>query len=128
MMFVSFNSNTTGVTSGTVTANSSEIPPVLSGVRVAQSLVFSVVFYRSFFFKSFWPLHCLYFFDLRLLITTNPITYDFTFHAHILRCHWDFFIFYFMPNAKSYLVCPFCFSTFRPATSAGEIRYFQRLT
>ena len=24
------------------------------------------------------------------------ITYDFTFHVHILRFHWDFFIFYFM--------------------------------
>jgi hypothetical protein len=46
MMFVSFNSNTTGVTSEAGTANSSEIPPVLSGVRVAQSLVFCVVFYR----------------------------------------------------------------------------------
>jgi len=25
--------------------------------------------------------------------------YDFTFHVHILRFHWDFFIFYFMRNA-----------------------------
>jgi hypothetical protein len=31
--------------------------------------------------------------------TCSPITYDFTFNIHILRFHWDFFIFYFMRNA-----------------------------
>ena len=29
----------------------------------------------------------------------SPITYDFTFHVHISRFHWDFFIFYLMRNA-----------------------------
>jgi hypothetical protein len=24
----------------------------------------------------------------------SPITYDFTFHIHILRFHWDFFFFF----------------------------------
>ena len=47
MMFVSFNGNTTGVTRGTGIAKPSEAPeftPVFSGVRVALSLVFCVMF------------------------------------------------------------------------------------
>jgi hypothetical protein len=47
-------------------------PPVLSGVHVAWSLVFCVMFYRSLFvLLSFllWLLYCFFFFDLRLLIT-----------------------------------------------------------
>jgi hypothetical protein len=47
-------------------------PSVFSVVRAAQSLVFCVMFCRSSFaFLSFfiWPLCCLSFFDLRLLIT-----------------------------------------------------------
>ena len=28
-----------------------------------------------------------------LWVDPSPITYDFTFHVHILRFHWDFFIF-----------------------------------
>ena len=39
---------------------------VFSGVHVAWSLVFCVAFCLSFFF---WPLYCLSFFDLWLLIT-----------------------------------------------------------
>jgi hypothetical protein len=77
MMFVSFNSNTTGVTSGAGTANISgalEFIPGFSGVRVAWSLVFCVEFWiwlfvlLSFFF---WPLCCFPFFDIRILI--NPL-------------------------------------------------------
>ena len=47
-----------------------EAPPVFTGVRVAQSLVFSVVLCGpslSFWPLSVWALYCL-FFDLRLLI------------------------------------------------------------
>ena len=43
-----------------------------SGVHVIRSLVFYVVFCRSLFvllFFFFWPLCCLSFFDLRILIT-----------------------------------------------------------
>jgi hypothetical protein len=52
MMFVSFNINTTGVTSGAETANPSWAPefiPVCSGVRVARHLLFYIVYDRSFF-------------------------------------------------------------------------------
>jgi hypothetical protein len=48
------------------------LPPGFSGVRVARILVFCVVFCRSLFVPSsffFWPLCCLSFFDLRILIT-----------------------------------------------------------
>ena len=46
---------------------------VFSGIRVAESLVFSVVFYRPLFVclsVFVWPLYRLSFFDLRLLTTT----------------------------------------------------------
>ena len=46
-------------------------PPVCSGVRVARSVVFCVVFCRSLFVLLsffFWPLCCLSF-DLQILIT-----------------------------------------------------------
>jgi hypothetical protein len=45
---------------------------IFSGVRVARSLVFCVLFCRSLFVLLsflFWPLCCLFFFDLRILIT-----------------------------------------------------------
>ena len=48
-------------------------PPVISGVRVTQSLISSLcIFCRSlfvFFSFFFWPLCCLFFFDLRIFIT-----------------------------------------------------------
>ena len=56
MMFVLFNSNTTGATCGTGTADSSrrtEFTPGFSGVRVAPFLVFFVLFCRLLF--AFWP-------------------------------------------------------------------------
>ena len=46
-------------------------PPVLSGVRVTRSLVLYVCFVDRCL--SFWPLRCLFFFDLRILIT--PLWY-----------------------------------------------------
>jgi hypothetical protein len=48
-------------------------PPVFREVRVARSWVFCVVFCRWLFvLLSFllWPLCCLFFFDLRILITS----------------------------------------------------------
>ena len=56
-------------------------PPVFSGVRVARSLVFCVVFCRSLFVLLpffIWPLRCLSF-DLRILIT--PFVYLQTLHS-----------------------------------------------
>ena len=47
-------------------------PPDFSGVPFIRSLVLWVCFVNrclSFFSFSFWPLCCLYFFDLRILIT-----------------------------------------------------------
>ena len=46
-------------------------PLIFSGVGVALSLVFCVMFYRSSFvhlFFFFWPLYCLSFFDFRFLL------------------------------------------------------------
>jgi hypothetical protein len=45
---------------------------VLSGVRVIRSLVLCVCFFRSLFvlwYFFFWPLCCMFFFDIRILIT-----------------------------------------------------------
>ena len=74
MMFVSFNSNTTGTTSGQELPTLPEhlsSPPVLSRVLVAQSLVFCVVFcVKSFVSLScFWSLCYLSFSHLRIMIT-----------------------------------------------------------
>ena len=63
-----------GATCGVITDHSSEAPeftPGFSGVRVAQSFLFCVMFCRSLFvplYFFFWPLYCLSF-DLRLLLT-----------------------------------------------------------
>ena len=43
-------------------------PPVFSGVRVIQSYVLCVGFVDRCLSFSFWPLRCLFFFDLRILI------------------------------------------------------------
>ena len=86
MMFLSFNSNKTGVTCGTGTAKPSEatdFTPVFSEVRVARSLVVCVCFVdrclsfcpfsfghcivcpsitaSDYPFGIFWPLYCLSF-------------------------------------------------------------------
>ena len=48
------------------------LPPVFSGVHVTQSLILCECFVdRCFFFCpfSFWPLCCLFFFDILILIT-----------------------------------------------------------
>ena len=76
-MFVSFNSNTTGITSGAGTANPSgaqEFFIVFSGVRVAQCSLFCVAVCRSMFLPFvlfFWQYAlCCLSFDLRLLVTS----------------------------------------------------------
>ena len=53
----SFNSSMTGVTSEAETANTEHqsSPPVFSGVRGAQSLVFGVVFCISLFWPLWYP-------------------------------------------------------------------------
>ena len=59
MVFVSLNSNTTGVTCVAGTATLPE-HSVFSGVRVARSLVFCVMFCRSLLvLLSFYCDHCV---------------------------------------------------------------------
>ena len=64
--------NTTGVTSeaGTAyTSEASDFTPGFSGVRVTRSLVLFVCFVDRCLSFFFWPLCCLSFFDLRIMIT-----------------------------------------------------------
>ena len=69
-------SKTTGDTSEAGTAHHSGAPefiPVFSGLRVTRSLDFCVVFRRSLLVPLcpfFWLLCCLFFYDIRLLITS----------------------------------------------------------
>jgi hypothetical protein len=70
---------------GTGTAHPSGAPEFttgFSGVCVARSLVFGVMFFRSLFvfLTLFWSLCCLSFFDLLLLITPL-ISSNFIFHV-----------------------------------------------
>ena len=79
MMFVSLNSNMTGVTSGAgnvYTSGAPEFTPDFSAVRVTRSLIQYVMFCITLFVLLsffFWPLCCLSF-DLRNLITPFLIT------------------------------------------------------
>ena len=45
-------------------------PPIFSGARVTRSLVFCTCFIDRCLYFFFWPLCCLFFFDLRIVITT----------------------------------------------------------
>jgi hypothetical protein len=82
-------SNTTGATRGAGTSYPSRAPAFtadFSEVRVAWSLVFCVMFCRSLFvLLSFfpWPLYCLPFFDVRLLVT--PLASS-SFRHFLLKC------------------------------------------
>jgi len=49
-------------------------PPVFSGVRVTRSLVLCVCFVDRCLYFFFWPLCCLFFCDIRILIT--PLVYS----------------------------------------------------
>ena len=67
-------------------------PPVFSGVRVAPSLVFCLMFCRSlfvFFYFFFWPLCCL-FFDIRILITILVSSNSSFRCSFILRRIWSY--------------------------------------
>jgi hypothetical protein len=64
--------NTTGVTSGEGTAypfGASVFTSGFSGVRVNRSLVLCV-FFVDRYLSFFWPLCCLFFFDLWILVTS----------------------------------------------------------
>ena len=74
-MFVSFNNYMTGSTSGAGAGYSSRTPKItyifFVGSVLLKSLVFCLVFCGSVFVLLsfiFWPLHCLSFFKLQLLI------------------------------------------------------------
>jgi hypothetical protein len=61
MMFLSFNSSTTGATRGAETANpceTHEFSPAFSGVRVSRSSVFFIMFCRSLFVLFLFG-HCV---------------------------------------------------------------------
>jgi hypothetical protein len=45
-------------------------PPIFSGARVTRSLVFCACFIDRCLHFFFWPLCCLFFFDIRIVITT----------------------------------------------------------
>ena len=66
------NSSVTGGAGTVYLSEHLSSSPVCNGVHVARSLVFCVVFCRSLLVLLsflFWPLRCLFFFDLRILIT-----------------------------------------------------------
>ena len=77
-------SNTADAISGAGTVYTSgahEFTPVFSGVRVAQSLIFCVVFFRLMLFLLsffFWTLYCP-FFDLQLLVV-HLLSLNFSFN------------------------------------------------
>jgi len=98
MMFVSINSKMTGIASGAVTPNPSaayKFTLEISGVRVAPSLVFYVVFCRWLFVLLSFSVSLLYCltFELRFLITPSN-------HFSVL-C-----------SALQNIVCPFVFFRF----------------
>jgi hypothetical protein len=67
-------------------SGASEFTLVIRGVRVAQSLVFCIVFCKSLFVLLsffFWPLYCLSFFYLQLLIT-SLVSWNFSCYTSIL--------------------------------------------
>jgi hypothetical protein len=63
-------------------------PPVFSGVRVTRSLVLYVCFVDRCLYFFFWPMCCLFFFDIVIYGFWLPLWYLQT----LLRCLWDFCI------------------------------------
>jgi len=64
-------------------------PPVFSGVRVTQSLVFMCIFCRSLFvplYFFFWSLCCLFCFEIRILIT--PLVSSNSSYRLFKDCFW----------------------------------------
>ena len=80
--------NTRGVTSGGGTnypSGAPEFTPVFSGVRVTRFFCFLCMFSRSLFVLlqfSVWPMCCLVFFDIRILITPLASS-NFVYFNHI---------------------------------------------
>lgn len=76
MRFVSLNSHTTDITSRSGTVHPSQVPEFILGfmsVCISQWLVSCVVYCRSLLvilFVILWPLFCLFFYFLRLFITS----------------------------------------------------------
>jgi hypothetical protein len=84
-----FNQHMKGVTCGTGTAypcKHTSSPPVFSGIHVARSLVFCVIFCSSLSF-FFWPLYCPSFFDF-LLITPLVSAHFLMVYRKMLHFHW----------------------------------------
>jgi hypothetical protein len=86
IIFVSFNSSTTGEEQELLTLPGHlSSHPGFNGIRVARSLVFCVMFCRLLFFLLLfflWPLCCLSFFGLRIMIT--PLVSS----SFSLPCKW----------------------------------------
>ena len=73
-------------------------PPVFGGVHVTPSLVFICLFCRSLFvllYFVFWPLYCLFFFDIRILIT--PLVSSISSYNKKHKCVLLIFIKSFLP-------------------------------
>ena len=92
MMFLSFNSNTTGVTCGAGTASPSEateFTSVFCEVSFTQS-TFLWRFCKSFSVIFFWPLYCLSFYYLRLLIAPFvSSTFSFLEKSEVTSKNWQ---------------------------------------
>ena len=81
------NLRSTGVISGAGTAYLPEhlnSPPVFSGVRVNRCLALYVCFIDRCLSFFFWPLCCLFFFDLRILMATL-VSSNSSFHFQLIQ-------------------------------------------
>ena len=93
--------NTTSVTSGTGTAYTSEAPEFTPGFWWGSCYsIFSFIcmFCRSLFvllYYFFWPLYCLFFFDIRILIT--PLVSSISSYNKKHKCVLLIFIKSFLP-------------------------------
>jgi hypothetical protein len=77
--------------------------PVFSGVRVTRSLVsLMCMFCRSLFvllYFFFWPLRCLFFFDLRILITPVALSKSY------LLCRYLYKVRLYEGSCLIYIIC-----------------------
>jgi hypothetical protein len=98
---------------------------VFSGVRVTRSLVVCVCFVDRCLSPFFWPLCCLFFFDLWILITPlvssnfsikcflQSIYIFIVFHFIVLtQCHAHICCFHFFGGGGSFSAVFFCFFGF----------------
>ena len=86
-MFVSLNSNTTGVTGGAGNAGPSGAPQYIPGLKRGSCRLICVVLCKSLFIPlSFflWPLYCQSFFDIRLLFNAFVMS-SFSYGN---KCYW----------------------------------------